>query len=74
MKKKDGRMRLYIDYWQLNKVTVKNKYPLPRINDLFDQLKSAQICSKINLHSGYHPLKIRVKDMPRTFVHAIWAL
>jgi hypothetical protein len=54
VKKKYGTLRLCIDFIQLNKVTVKNKYPLPRIDDLFDQLKDARIFSKIDLISGYH--------------------
>jgi hypothetical protein len=54
VKKKDGTLGLYIDYRQVNKVTIKNKYPLPRINDLFDQLGDAYIFSKIDLRSGYH--------------------
>jgi hypothetical protein len=54
VKKKDGTLRLCIDFRQLNKVTVKNKYPLSRIDDLFDQLKGAKIFSKIDLRSGYH--------------------
>ena len=52
MKKKDGTLRMCIDYRKINKVTVKNKYPLPRIEDLFDQLKGASVFSKINLRSG----------------------
>ena len=66
MKKKDGSLRLCIDYRQLNKVTIKNKYQLPRINDLFDQLQSASIFSKIDLRSSYHQLKIKETDMPKT--------
>ena len=54
MKKKDGSMRMCIDYHELNKVTIKNKYPLPRINDLFDQWKGMTVFSKIDLRSGYH--------------------
>lgn len=66
VKKKDGSLRLSIDYQQLNKVTVYNKYPLPRIDDLFDQLQSAQCFSKINLRSGYYQLKIRAEVLPKT--------
>jgi hypothetical protein len=54
MKKKDGSMRMCIDYRELNKVTIKNKYPLPRIDDLFDQLKGASVLSEIDLLSGYY--------------------
>ena len=61
-KKKDGTLRLCIDYRQLNKLTVKNKYLLPRIDDLFDQLKGASIFSKIDLRSEYHQLKIKDAD------------
>ena len=66
IKKKDGTLRLCIDYRQLNKLTVKNKYPLPRIDDLFDQLKGASIFSKINLRSGYHQVKIKDTDVHKT--------
>jgi hypothetical protein len=66
VKKKDGSMRLCIDYRELNKVTIKNKYPLPRIDDLFDQLKGAQVFSKIDLRSGYHQLKIKAEDVAKT--------
>ena len=66
VKKKDGTMRMCIDYIQLNKVTVKNKYPLPRIDDLFDQLQGASLLSKIDLRSGYHQLNIRASDIPNT--------
>ncbi|KAL4016749.1 hypothetical protein IC575_024406 [Cucumis melo] len=66
VKKKDGSMRLCIDYRELNKVTVKNRYPLPRINDLFDQLQGATVFSKIDLRSGYHQLRIKDGDVPKT--------
>ncbi|KAJ9546504.1 hypothetical protein OSB04_019047 [Centaurea solstitialis] len=66
VKKKDGTMRMCIDYRELNKVTVKNKYPLPRIDDLFDQLQGAKFFSKIDLRSGYHQLKVREGDIPKT--------
>ena len=59
VKKKDGTLRLCIDYRQLNKLTVKNKYSLPRIDDLFDQLKGESIFLKIDLRSGYHQLRIK---------------
>ena len=66
VKKKDGSLRLCIDYRELNKVTVKNKYPLPRIDDLFDQLAGASVFSKIDLRSGYHQLRIKKEDVPKT--------
>ncbi|RVW20291.1 Retrovirus-related Pol polyprotein from transposon 17.6 [Vitis vinifera] len=66
VKKKDGSMRLCIDYRELNKVTVRNKYPLPRIDDLFDQLQGACVFSKIDLRSGYHQLRVRGEDVPKT--------
>ena len=66
VKKKDGILRLCIDYRQLNKVTVKNKYPLPRINDLFDQMRGAKVFSKIDLRSGYHQVRIKDEDIRKT--------
>jgi hypothetical protein len=65
VKKKGGFMRMCIEYHELNMVTVKNKYPLPRIDDLFDQLKGASVFSKIDLLSGYHQLRVREEDIPK---------
>jgi hypothetical protein len=64
--KKDGTQRLCVDYCALNEVTIKNKYPLPRIDDLFDQLRGASVFPKIDLRSRYHQLKIRECDIPKT--------
>ncbi|KAL9262536.1 Transposon Ty3-I Gag-Pol polyprotein-like protein [Drosera capensis] len=66
VKKKDGSMRLYIDYQELNKIAIKNRYPLPRIDDLFDQLQGASVNSKIYLRSGYHQLRIKADDIQKT--------
>jgi hypothetical protein len=66
VKKKDHSLRLCVDYFPLNAVTIKNKYPLPRIDILFDQLAGAKVFSKIDLRSGYHQIKIRPSDIPKT--------
>ncbi|GJU49646.1 putative reverse transcriptase domain-containing protein [Tanacetum coccineum] len=66
VKKKDGSFRMCIDYQKLNKLTVKNRYLLPRIDHLFDQLQGSSIYSKINLRSGYHQLRVRNEDIPKT--------
>nr|GEZ68384.1 retrotransposable element Tf2 [Tanacetum cinerariifolium] len=66
VKKKDGSMRLCIDYRKLNKITIRNRYPLPQIDDLFDQLQGAMHFSKINLRSGYHQLRVREQDIDKT--------
>ncbi|KAD6119157.1 hypothetical protein E3N88_10428 [Mikania micrantha] len=66
VKKKDGTLRMCIDYRDLNKVTIKNRYPLPRIDDLFDQLQGSSYFSKIDLRSGYHQLRIKDNDVPKT--------
>ena len=64
--KRDGTTRLCVDYRKLNDVTIKNKYPLPKIEDLFDQLSGAHVFSKIDLRTGYHQLKVRETDIPKT--------
>jgi len=66
VKKKDGSMRLCIDYRRLNKVTIKNRYPLPRIDDLMDPLVGARVFRKIDLRSGYHQIKVKDEDMQKT--------
>ena len=64
--KRDGTIRMCVDYRKLNEVTIKNKYPLPKIEDLFDQLNGARVFSKIDLRTGYHQLKVRESDIPKT--------
>ena len=64
-KKQDETLRLCIDYRQLNRVTIKNRYPLSRIDDLFDQLRGARVYSKIDLRTGYHRLRFRGADIPK---------
>jgi hypothetical protein len=66
VEKKDGTQRMCVEYRSLNEVTIKNKYPLPRTEDLFDQMKGAGVFSKIDLWSGYHQLRIRGSDIPKT--------
>ena len=65
VEKKDGTLRLCVNYRQLNKVTIKNKYPFPRIDDLFDQLQGASVFSNIDLRSGYHQLRIKESNISR---------
>ena len=65
VKKKDGSLRLCVDYRRLNRVTIKNKYPLSRIDALFDQLKGSRYFSKIDLRFGYHQMRVKEKDTPK---------
>ena len=65
-KKKGKTLRLCIDYWQLIRVMIKNRYPLPRIDDLFNQLRGVRVYSKIDLRTGYHQLRVRETDIPKT--------
>jgi hypothetical protein len=74
VKKKDGSLRLCVDYRPLNAVTIKNKYPLPRIDVLFDQLAGAKVFSKIDLRSGYHQIKIRPCNIPKTALSTRYGL
>ncbi|GKB73431.1 putative reverse transcriptase domain-containing protein [Tanacetum coccineum] len=66
VKKKDGSFWMCIDYQELKKLTVKNRYPLPRIDDLFDQLQGSSVYSKIDIGLGYHQLRVREEDIPKT--------
>jgi hypothetical protein len=74
MKKKDEAFRLCVDYWPLNTITIKNKYPLPRIDILFDPLAIAQVFSKIDLRSRYHQIKIHAEDIPKTAFSTIYGM
>jgi hypothetical protein len=74
VEKKDGTQRMCVDYQSLNEMTIKNKYPLPRIEDLFDQMKGASVFSNIDLRSGCHQLKIRESDIPKTAFHTRYGL
>ena len=74
MKKKDQSLRMCVDYRPLNAVTTKNKYPLPQIDTLFDQLSKAKVFSKIDLRSAYHEIKIRLQDIPKTAFSARYGL
>ena len=67
-KKKDKTLRMCIDYRQLNRITIKNRYPLPRINYLFDQLRGERVYFKIDLRTGYHQLRVRDTDIPKTTI------
>jgi hypothetical protein len=74
VEKKDGTQWMRVDYRSLNEVTIKNKYPLPRIEDFFDQMKGACVFSKIALRSGYHQLKFRESDILKTTFHTWYGL
>jgi hypothetical protein len=74
VEKKDGTQRMYVGYRSLNEVTIKKKYPLPQIEDLFDQMKGPSIFSMIDLRSGYHQLKLRESNIPKTTFHTRYGL
>jgi hypothetical protein len=74
VKKKDRTLRMCVDYRPINEVSIKNKYPLPRIDILFNQLTGARVFSKIDLRSGYHQIRIRPKDIPKTAVTTWYGL
>jgi hypothetical protein len=71
VEKKDRTQQMCVDYHSLNEVTIKNKYPMPRIEDLFDQMKGTSVFSKIDLRSGYHQLRMWELDIPKTTFY-IW--
>jgi hypothetical protein len=72
VKKKDGTLRLCINFQQMNKYTMKNKYPLPKINDLFDKIRGAKIFSKIDLRSGYHQIRIKEEDINKISIRTMY--
>jgi hypothetical protein len=74
VKKKDESLRMCVDYRPLNAVTIKNKYPLPRIDIVFDQLSKAKVFSKIDLRSGYHQIKICPEDVPKMAFYTRYVL
>jgi hypothetical protein len=74
IQKKDGSQRMCVDYRSLNDVTIKNKYHLPRIEDLFDQMRGERVFSKIVLRSGYHQMKIRPSNIPKTTFYTRYGL
>jgi hypothetical protein len=74
MQKKDGSQKMCVDYRSPNDITIKNKYPLSRIGDLFGQMRGARVFSKIDLRSGYHQMKIRPSDIPKTALSTRYGL
>jgi hypothetical protein len=74
VKKKDGTQWVCVDYRSFNEVTIKNKYPIPKIEDLFDQMKGPSVFLKIDLRSGYHQLKIMESDIPKIAFHTRYGL
>jgi hypothetical protein len=74
VKKKDQSLKLFVDYRPLNAITIKNKYPLPRIDILFYQLAGAKVFLKVDLHSGYHQIKIHPEDIPKTAFSTMYKL